>query len=310
MIDRPAITHFPIWGTTATVMAADPERLITACMEIERQLEDIGRTCSRFREDSDISRVNANAGSWTAVDALFIEALDTALGGACATDGLVDPTVGGVMHRIGYDRDLADIPALGPPLPRAEPAPGWRTVEIRRDDQQVRIPKDSSLDLGATAKAFGADHCAARAVRVADCGVLVSLGGDIATSGPAPAGGWRVGIADDHRGSAEPGETVRIDGGGLATSSVTVRRWNRDGTDVHHIVDPRTGETAPVIWRTVSVAAGTCVDANIAATAAIVMGTGAPGWLASRDLPARLVRADGEIVRVGAWPEKREDAAQ
>jgi thiamine biosynthesis lipoprotein len=71
---------------------------------------------------------------------------------------------------------------------------------------------------------------------------------------------------------------------------------------VHHIVDPATGDIPAVVWRTVSVTAATCVDANTASTAAVVMGEAAPAWLAERGLPARLVRSDGGVVTTCGWP--------
>ncbi|HEX3317610.1 MAG TPA: FAD:protein FMN transferase, partial [Solirubrobacteraceae bacterium] len=96
-----------------------------------------------------------------------------------------------------------------------------------------------------------------------------------------------------------------IAGGGLATSSTTTRRWRRGGRDLHHILDPSTGAPCREVWRTATVAAGTCVRANVASTAAIVLGAAAPEWLAARGLPARLVRGSGEVVAVGGWPEER-----
>jgi thiamine biosynthesis lipoprotein len=131
----------------------------------------------------------------------------------------------------------------------------------------------------------------------------VSVGGDIATSGPAPAGGWQIRVTDDHRHRpSAPGQTVSIHSGGLATSSTAVRRWSHGGRTMHHILDPRTGEPSSSTWRTVSVAAASCADANIASTASIVRGSAAPAWLASLGLPARLLDADGEVTTVGAWP--------
>jgi thiamine biosynthesis lipoprotein len=172
------------------------------------------------------------------------------------------------------------------------------------------VPSGVRLDLGATAKALAADRAAERAAEEAGCGVLVSLGGDVATAGNAPDGGWSVRIADWH--AAEPSgddEIVRIDGGGLATSSTTVRRWSRGSEQLHHLLDPATGRPADVVWRTVSVAAASCVDANIATTAAIIRGERSPAWLASLGLPARLVALDGTVVRVGGWPEAQEGRA-
>jgi len=251
--------------------------------------------------------VNDAGGAWTAVDELLVEAVEVALRAASITGGLVDPTVGEAMLRIGYDRDLAEIPPDGPVLPTEVSwlaAPGWRLVEIRPDRSQIRAPRGVRLDLGSTAKALAADRAASRATDVVGGGVLVSLGGDIAVAGGSPDGGWRVGIGDDHQGDPETGETVGIFAGGLATSSTTVRRWLRGGRPVHHIIDPRTGLPASEVWRTVSVAAGSCVDANTASTAAIVLGEDAPAWLAARSLPARLVRPDGDITRIGGWPER------
>ena len=99
-----------------------------------------------------------------------------------------------------------------------------------------------------------------------------------------------------------PGETVAIRSGGLATSSTAVRAWSRDGRAVHHIVNPVTGESAQSCWRTVSVAAATCVDANTASTAAIIRDARAPGWLGDLGLPARLVHVGGRVVRIAGWP--------
>ena len=302
----PAWTSFPTLGTTATV-GADPGHLDAAVQAIAWVLDDIDRTCSRFRADSDLSHVNEAGGAWTAVDRLLVEAVEVAVRAATVTDGIVDPTIGEAMLRIGYDRDFPEIPSNGPALPSSASwlvAPAWRLVEIRRGRSQIRVPHDVRLDLGATAKAFAADRAAARAADVTGGHVLVSLGGDIAVAGGAPEGGWSVGIADDHRADPEPGETVAIAAGGLATSSTTTRRWARGAGSAHHIVDPRTGLPAREVWRTVSVCAATCVDANTASTAAVVLGDDAPAWLLAQGVPARLVRADGDIQRLGGWPEQ------
>ena len=97
-------------------------------------------------------------------------------------------------------------------------------------------------------------------------------------------------------------ETITIQSGGVATSSTTVRRWTRGGIVLHHIIDPATGLPAAGRWRTASIVAGTCVDANVAATAAIVMGDSAIEWLTAKGLPARLVDRDGIVHRVSGWP--------
>jgi FAD:protein FMN transferase len=195
----------------------------------------------------------------------------------------------------------------GPPsqVPPAGAVPGWRSVQLETGPPRVTLAGGAQLDLGATAKARAADRCAAAIAGQLGCGVLVSLGGDIAVAGPVPAGGWRIRVTDDHAaGPDAAGQTVSITSGGLATSSTMVRAWARDGRRMHHIVDPSTGEPARSCWRTVSVAAGSCTDANAASTAAIVRGTTAIRWLEDLSLPARLVREDGSVAVVAGWPDE------
>jgi thiamine biosynthesis lipoprotein len=242
---------------------------------------------------------------------MFAEALQAALTAAALTDGDVDPTCGGSLVRLGYDRDFAEVRADTSALTRAAaPAPGWRLVELDPERRTVRVPAGIVLDLGATAKALAADRAAARISAAVNGGVLVNLGGDIRVAGPPPAGGWRVGILDDlvcaagagQAGPAGPGRAVIIRDGGLATSSTRARAWQRGGTRLHHIIVPGTGLPVDSCWRTVSVAAATCVDANTASTAAILRGERAPQWLDELHLPARLVRRDGTTIIVGGWP--------
>jgi thiamine biosynthesis lipoprotein len=299
-MSEPAAASFPSIGTTAQIVVADCGALEGARLVLEDELDRIDRACSRFREDSELSRVNRRAGRWTDVSDAFEEALQVALRAARATDGIVDPTLGACLETLGYDRDFAsvtDAPARPVVAPRAE----WRSIELLPG--RVRIPRRVKLDLGSTAKGLVADRAAARAFNETGSATLVNLGGDISVAGPAPEGGWLVRIADDHRSLEHPGDPrVLIVDGGLATSSTTVRRWRTGAREAHHILDPVSGEPASVVWRTVSVAARTCVDANAASTASIVLGDRALTWLAGLRLPARLVRADGRVVTVGSWP--------
>lgn len=294
-MDRAA---FPVIGTTAVLMVTDPRALPEAQRLLRTDLDALDRACSRFRADSEVRRLPA--GRPAAVSPLLRDALCAALWTAEATGGLVDPTVGEAVARLGYDRDFAEVPADGPPAPSGVPAPGWWRVRIA--DDRVVVPRGVCLDLGASAKAFAADRAAGRIAAACGCGVLVSLGGDLAVAGPAPDGGWLVGIGDDHRRVDAGDPVVGIDSGGLATSTVACRTWRRGGRVLHHIVDPRTGEVPEPLWRTVSVAAASCLAANAASTAAIVLGAGAAQWLAARRLPARLVGVDGQVSTVAGWP--------
>ena len=296
------VTTFPALGTTATVITSDVGRLPEAVAVARAEVDAIDRACSRFRDDSDLARLHGSPGRWTTVSPLLFEAIEVALGAARATDGAVDPTVGEAVRGIGYDQDFVRVPATGPAIDGC-PAPGWRVVTTDPERSAIRLPADVRLDLGATAKALAADRAAVRAIGAIGCGVLVSLGGDLAAFGDAPPGGWTVSIADDHGDAIHNGEVVSISSGGLATSSTRVRRWMRGGVPVHHVVNPMTGRPAAEVWRTVSVTAARCVDANTATTAAIVLGERAVGWIRALGLPARLVRTDGRIVRLCGWPE-------
>lgn len=290
-------TRWRALGTTVSVHVANAAALNAARAAVAIELAAIDRACSRFRDDSDLERANAAAGRATPLGPLLAEAIVAALRAARLTDGLVDPTVGEALILAGYDRDFAEIRRGDAQPLQAVRVAGWRVVRI--SDGLLTMPRGVRLDLGATAKALAADRAARAAARAADGGVLVNLGGDIAVAGDVPRHGWTVGVGDNHRGPAQ--QTVTIRSGGLATSSTAVRAW---GPGRHHIIDPRTGMPAAPHWRTVSVAAATCVDANTASTAAIVLGAAAPSWLDRRGLPARLVTTDGAVTTTGDWPRE------
>jgi thiamine biosynthesis lipoprotein len=296
---------FPALGTTAGLHVTDPSKLAPARDVLVAELDAIDDACSRFRDDSELARLNAAGGHPFPASDLLLEAVEVALRAARLSDGAVDPTVGRALRAIGYDRDFAEIAASKTPARlRVESVAGWRVVRLDRERRTIQLPEGVELDLGATAKALAADRAAALAQGVTGCGVLVNLGGDVAIAGDPPDGGWRVFVTDDHGSGPEAeGETVCLTGGGLATSSTAVRRWPTTGGAAHHVVDPATGLAAPETWRTVSVAAGSCVDANVATTASIVRGEPAIAWLDGLGLPSRLVRPAGAVVRVGAWPE-------
>jgi FAD:protein FMN transferase len=185
------------------------------------------------------------------------------------------------------------------------PAAGAGVIEMDRSTRVVRVKGGYELDLGATGKALAVDRALREAQAAAGCGVLVSIGGDLASAGEAPPDGWPVLVTDDHAAPLDaPGEVISLRSGALATSSTTVRRWGQHGVQRHHILDPSTGLPAFEHWRTVSVVARTCVDANAAATAAIVWGEAATGWLKEHRLPARLVRPDGSLTYVAGWPAR------
>jgi thiamine biosynthesis lipoprotein len=284
-----AQVSFPLWGGTATVATTEPRRLAAARTAVTQVIAAVDAAASSYRDDSELARVNAAAGHAVPVSGLFVRLLRAAIRAADLTNGMVDPTAARGRTR----RDL-----------------DWRSIHLNAAGGTVSLPAGAALDLGAVGKAFAADTAARLAAAAVECGVLVALAGDIAVAGPVPAGGWPVRVADDHRagpgGASPPGQDITLlVPGGLATSSLAVRTIELPGGTVTHIVDPHSGLPVRGPWRTVSVAAGNCVDANTATTAAIVCGPGAVGWLTERGLPARLVHADGWVTTVAGWPTDR-----
>lgn len=294
--------RFPLWSTTASVVVTDPAALGSVVEIVRAGLDEVDRACSRFRGDSELAGLTPGT---RRLSPMLADLVGTALDAAEATGGLVDPTVGEAVQALGYDRSLELLPEDGAAIRCARQVPGWRRVRLSGD--RLELPRGVLLDLGATAKARAADLTARRAAETVGVGVLVELGGDIATAGRAPEGGWQVLVQDT---PDDPACQVSLAGGAaLATSSTVRRTWRRGGVRFHHIVDPRTAAPAAPVWRSATVTAPTCVEANTASTAAVVLGRRAAEWLTVRGFTARLVDHRHRAVRVGAWPAPGEAAA-
>jgi thiamine biosynthesis lipoprotein len=303
---EPAITVWerPTLGTMARIAVWPPEVLPLELHAVDRELKLLDRQASRFRADSEISRIHQGGGGTFFLSEGLAEAIAAALAAARWTEGLVDPTIGAALASLGYDRDFASIDPASEPLSRP-PAPvsGWSSVRLQ--GRLLELEQGVLLDLGATAKGLGSDRAASAAYTAGGKagGVLVSLGGDISVAGLSPEGGWPVHVAENPDCEQEASSSVvRLTSGALATSSVVCRRWRRGTAELHHIVDPRTGLPSAGPWRTATVAAPSCLTANAASTALIVGGEQAERWLSQFGLPARLVGHDGSVRLLGSWP--------
>jgi thiamine biosynthesis lipoprotein len=294
------VAAWRVWSTTARVVVTDPAALADARALVEAELAAVDAACSRFRVDSELARAERADGE-VEVSELLADLIKAALDAARRTDGDVDPTLGDALAQLGYDRDLPLIPLDGPAIPvQVRPAPGW--WRVRLDGRRLTVPRGVRMDLGATAKAWTADRCARLVAGALDTGVLVELGGDLATAGAGPADGWRIFVRDQ---AGDPACTVAVpSGSAMATSSTNSRSWRRGDRLLHHVLDPRTCQPAPRVWRSVTVVADRCVDANTWTTAALVRGDAAPAWLAGLDVPARLVDQAGVVHPLGGWPEE------
>jgi thiamine biosynthesis lipoprotein len=295
-------------GTTATVVVQEAEEADVAEQLLVDELAAIDLACSRFRPDSELEALHARADRPVVVSELLFEAIQVACDVAARTRGAVDPTIGNAIAALGYDADLDEVRArwqserTAPP-PALGAVAGYAHIHLDPGERSVRIPRGVRLDLGSTAKALAADRAAARISDALGSGVLVSLGGDVAVSGPPPDGGWAIGIAQESAAPAgELQQVVAITHGGLASSAMAARTWRAGPLERHHIVDPRTGDCVAPYWSLVSATGASCVDANMVTTACLVWGDRALEQLRGFDQAVRLVRLDGAVFSVNAWP--------
>lgn len=300
-----AAQEWELWSTRARLVVTDPGALGAARILVDELLGEVELAASRFRPDSEISTLAPGRDGTAPVSPMLADLLAEAIEAARRTDGAVDPTIGATLSALGYDRDIRLVESGSRMVALVRPVPGWE--RLRLTGRTLALPAGLQLDLGATAKAVAADRCAALVAERLGVGVLVALGGDIATAGPAPAGDWQILVQDTEQ---DPAAHITLPAGGAVATSSTVRRtWRRGGEDLHHIVDPRTGRPAEPVWRSVTVAGASCVAANTAATATIVKARAGLAWLTGQGLPARLVDSRGAVHVCGGWPLEREGTA-
>jgi thiamine biosynthesis lipoprotein len=296
------------WSCTVRLTVDDPSVLDSAAAELTALMNRVDKAASRFRSDSELSTVNARAGSMVPVSRLLVDLVDVALVAASNSGGAVDPTVGAAVLAAGYDDDIEAVRRRSPrALLPSGPVPGWQRVRINRQLGMVGVPNGAALDLGATAKAWTADRAALVLSRRYGCAVLVEIGGDLRAAGTRDEP-WVIDVAER---AGDPGVAVTLSHGGLTTSTSTVRRWpvDDDGGYANHVIDPRTGEPANGPWRTATVWAPTAVRANTFSTAIVATGEAALGRLKLAGHPARLIGADGEATELSGWPADRRVAS-
>ena len=253
---------------------------------IVRLFEQRDATFSRFRQRSELVRVNANAGPIIRVSPVFAAAVAAALDAARATGGLVDPTLGAAIEAAGYDADFLELIPDPRPVELARRS-DWRQIHV--GDGLLIRPPGTMLDLNGVVKAMTVDEAAALLTEDG----FVSAGGDIATNG------FPVGVA------LPGGGAVTLESGGIATSGSTTRRWLRGGRVQHHLIDPRTGIPSTSPWTYVTAVGRDCLSADVAAKAGFLLGEDGPGWLEDRGVAARFV-ADGAVVENSCWAHSLE----
>lgn len=295
--------NFSIWGLSGSLHTERDNQLPFAEDRLHHWIDAIDQACNRFRSDSEISRLNRAEGE-VLVSTTLVMALKAAQRASDLTGGLCDPTVLDSLEALGYDRDYATLGLLDDTPVELHPAPGFAALGFEETARRVLKTPAWRIDLGASAKALVADLVADDVAPTG--GVVVEIGGDVCAKGRGSEGPWVVGIAETLRiVGDEP--RIGLENGAIATSSNDVRTWTRGGKVIGHIIDPRTGDSAQSPYVAATVIDADCVGANAFATAALLWGEDAGWHIAQAGRCARLVRRDGTIEFVGAWP--REETA-
>jgi thiamine biosynthesis lipoprotein len=259
---------FRSMGTEVSLVGPDgSDRFGTASTVVRALFDREDRRFSRFRTDSELSRVNASAGSWTRVSSGFAAVTALALLAWRATDGRFDPTVLDAVIAAGYDRDFDDLLA-GARAALRPTSPCGRAGDVALDRDRILLPGGVGLDLGGIAKGWTVDVAAEAAVACGLPWALVNAGGDLRIAGIPPIEGIDVGVEDPERPGAEAGRLV-LDRGSLATTSITRRAW---GEGQHHLIDPATGLPAVGEVLQATVWAPTCAEAEVQAKDALLLG--------------------------------------
>ncbi len=271
-----------VMGTTASVIVHGDGVSASAIFD---RLDDLESAWSRFRSESELSRMNASSGAVTVVSDQTFRLVDHLVAAQRLTDGRFDPTLHDQLVALGYDRtyralsngpvsDAAEAPDLIDQQPMAQFGRCDEITLIGRASA-VLLPAGIHLDPGGLGKGFAADLVAGWAMEHGAAGVLVEIGGDIVTRGLTADGEpWRIDVPATEQ---HPEQIVELTDGAVATSDTAVRTWSRAGSTLHHILDPETGR--PLAGHlTVTVVAGAGWWAEAVATAAMVSTARNDGW--------------------------------
>ena len=271
--------------------------------QVPQWFEDWEQTLSRFRLDSELSRLNRCPNQTVTVSTTLWEVLQVALQAEEESGGLVTPAVLDALEYAGYDRSFELIQANGinprPPaaftLYESKPVPDVRHILLDENMQSVMLPDGLRLDFGGSAKGWAAHQAAERLS--ACCPAMVNAGGDIAIGNPDnDHQSWEIGIQDPFSSDAVV-QTLWVNQGGVATSGIDYRRWNSAGHRQSHIIDPRTGISVQNNVVSATIIAGNLMEAEMAAKTTLLLGSQAGmDWLGERPQLAGLMVLDDRRI--------------
>jgi thiamine biosynthesis lipoprotein len=294
---------FRCFGTRCAVLVDDRAAAALA----RRRLEAWHDRFSRFRPDSELSRLNADPRPAVPVSPVMARLVAAVVAAARLTDGLVDSTLLREIEAAGYRTDLGaplSLPLalrLAPRRAPARPHSGSRWREIRVRGGVVHRPPGLAIDSGGLAKGLFADLIAESLPHAA---LAVDCGGDVRFRGPER----RIHVADPFGGP--PRHAFALRAGAAATSGIARRSWlDADGRPAHHLLDPATGRPAYTGVVQATALAPTALEAEVRAKAALLAGPdAAPAWLPHGGV---LVLDDGRqvILEEDAEPDHRTTTA-
>lgn len=296
---------FCAMGTTVTVLV--PVLYDEAGRQVEGLFSEWEEIFSRFRAQSELSRVNRQAGQSVTVSPLFAEVLTLALAAAESTGGLFDPTLLVQLSQLGYDRSFERLPRhiAAPPGPIVCGG-AWSAVQCDRMACQVTVPTGVALDFGGLVKGLAVDRALQLLQGAGVEAALVDAGGDLGVYGRPPHDtAWPLSVAGrTHE------RIVSLHQGCMATSGRAHRHWQQDGVARHHLLDPRTGLPAcSDVW-SVTAVAERCVQAEVAAKVAFILGPEeGRGFLEAHHIAGLILREDGGAVATSCWPCTTEEAS-
>lgn len=293
-------TEFQAMGTTVTLL--NPEKQAQKATTIIRQLfSDWEQVLSRFRPESELSRLNGSVGEAVIVSPLLFTVLQAALAAAKATGGIYDPTLLKQLMQAGYDRSFEQLPEQSPDRPSSTAAPGgnWQDIHLDPLQRRVTLPAGIGIDLGGIAKGMAVDAAINQLQALSLDAALVNAGGDLAIIGTPPGtSAWPLAVQ-----GKVTSWVISLQRGALATSSISRRHWQQGWHLRHHLIDPRTGEPAQSKLWSVTVAAGQCMQAEVAAKVAFILGKErGKGFLVEQGLAGLLVEHDGNWSATDNWP--------
>jgi thiamine biosynthesis lipoprotein len=231
------------------------------------------RALSRFLPDSELCALNNAAPSPFAASNLLFDVVSEALGWACVTDGVFDPTILEVLEASGYDRTFDAIRSGGVvaladrPTARAS----WKAIELDAEHNTIAMPAGTRIDLGGIGKGYTVDR--AIALLGPGANAMINASGDLYAAGDGPDGdGWYVGVQDPFALDQDLA-VLNVNDCGVATSGSIKRRWIAGDTWYHHLIDSRERRSSESDLLTVTVVARTATQADVLAKTAFLLGS-------------------------------------